>query len=150
IPRHFNGVVAGTVDEALRQACEVAGILVVAEGDDDCERRQDEQREERADAHLHACLAPPEQAFYHRLCNDGDASHQISRSATMQNRRPTMGLDQTAVKPPRENRFGSPLELSRVHWMRPEAVVEVTYLTWTDSNLLRAVLYQGQRKDKPE
>ena len=30
--------------------------------------------------------------------------------------------------PPRENRFGSPLELSRVHWVRPEVVVEVTYL----------------------
>jgi len=31
--------------------------------------------------------------------------------------------------PPRETRFGSPLELSRVHWVRPEIVVEVTYLT---------------------
>jgi bifunctional non-homologous end joining protein LigD len=51
--------------------------------------------------------------------------------------------------PPRENRFGSPLELSRVHWVRPEVVVEVTYLTWTEGNLLRAVSYQGQRQDKP-
>jgi bifunctional non-homologous end joining protein LigD len=50
--------------------------------------------------------------------------------------------------PPRENRFGSPLELSRVHWVRPEVVVEVTYLTWTEGNLLRAVSYQGQRQDK--
>jgi len=25
----------------------------------------------------------------------------------------------------RENRFGSPLELSRIHWVRPEVVVEV-------------------------
>ena len=33
--------------------------------------------------------------------------------------------------PPRETRFGSPLELSRVHWVRPEVVVEMTYLTWT-------------------
>jgi bifunctional non-homologous end joining protein LigD len=47
--------------------------------------------------------------------------------------------------PPRENRFGSPLELSRVHWVRPEVVVEVKYLTWTEGNLLRAVSYQGQR-----
>jgi bifunctional non-homologous end joining protein LigD len=53
-----------------------------------------------------------------------------------------------AEPPPRENRFGSPLELSRVHWVRPEVVVEVTYLTWTEGNLLRAVSYQGQRKDK--
>ena len=50
--------------------------------------------------------------------------------------------------PPRETRFGSPLELSRVHWVRPEIVVEVTYLTWTEGSLLRAVSYQGQRKDK--
>lgn len=51
--------------------------------------------------------------------------------------------------PPRESRFGSPLELSRVHWVRPELVVEVTYLTWTDDNLLRQVSYQGEREDKP-
>ena len=51
--------------------------------------------------------------------------------------------------PPRETRFGSPLELSRVHWVRPEVVVEVAYLTWTEAGLLRAVSYQGQRKDKP-
>jgi bifunctional non-homologous end joining protein LigD len=54
-----------------------------------------------------------------------------------------------AAPPPRENRFGSPLELSRVHWVRPEMVVEVTYLTWTEGGLLRAVSYQGQREDKP-
>jgi len=56
-----------------------------------------------------------------------------------------MPLDQP---PPRETRFGSPLELSRVHWVRPEVVVEVTYLTWTEAGLLRAVSYQGQREDK--
>jgi len=50
--------------------------------------------------------------------------------------------------PPRETRFGSPLELSRVHWVQPEVVVEVTYLTWTEGGLLRAVSYQGQREDK--
>jgi bifunctional non-homologous end joining protein LigD len=54
-----------------------------------------------------------------------------------------------AEPPPRETRFGSPLELSRVHWMRPQMVVEVTYLTWTEGGLLRAVSYQGQREDKP-
>jgi DNA ligase D-like protein (predicted ligase) len=50
--------------------------------------------------------------------------------------------------PPRSNRFGSPLVLSRVHWVRPELVVEVKYLTWTDDNLLRQVVYQGLREDK--
>ena len=32
-----------------------------------------------------------------------------------------------AEPPPRDSRFGSPLKLSRVHWVRPEIVVEVTY-----------------------
>ena len=49
---------------------------------------------------------------------------------------------------PRTNRFGSPLVLSRVHWVRPELVVEVKYLAWTEDNLLRQVVYQGLREDK--
>jgi hypothetical protein len=51
-----------------------------------------------------------------------------------------------AAPPPRDNRFGSPLKLSKVHWVQPEAVA---YLTWTEGGLLRAVSYQGQREDKP-
>jgi bifunctional non-homologous end joining protein LigD len=58
----------------------------------------------------------------------------------------TMPLD---APPPRGNRFGSPLVLSRVHWVRPELVAEVTFLTWTRDNLLRQVVYQGLREDKP-
>lgn len=54
-----------------------------------------------------------------------------------------------AEPPPRDSRFGSPLKLAKVHWIRPEVVVEVTYLTWTEDNLLRQVSYQGQREDKP-
>ena len=53
------------------------------------------------------------------------------------------------VPPPRSSRFGSPLVLSRVHWVRPELVAEVKYLTWTDDNLLRQVVYEGLREDKP-
>jgi ATP-dependent DNA ligase len=56
-----------------------------------------------------------------------------------------MRLDKAS---PRSNRFGSPLVLSRVHWVRPEVVVEVKYLTWTDDNLLRQVAYEGLREDK--
>ena len=33
--------------------------------------------------------------------------------------------------------------------MRPELVGEVKYLTWTDDNLLRQVVYEGLREDKP-
>ena len=54
-----------------------------------------------------------------------------------------------AVAPPHASRFGSPLVLSRVHWVRPDLVVEVKFLTWTDDNLLRQVVYQGLREDKP-
>jgi ATP dependent DNA ligase C terminal region len=39
--------------------------------------------------------------------------------------------------------------LSRVHWVRPELVAEVKYLTWTGDNLLRQVVYEGLREDKP-
>ena len=53
-----------------------------------------------------------------------------------------------AVPPPRDSRFGSPLVLSRVHWVRPELVAEVKYLTWTGDNLLRQVVYEGLREDK--
>jgi bifunctional non-homologous end joining protein LigD len=53
------------------------------------------------------------------------------------------------VPPPRGSRFGSPLVLSRVHWVRPELVAEVTCLEWTDDGLLRHVVYRGLREDKP-
>ena len=53
------------------------------------------------------------------------------------------------VPPARDSRFGSPLTLSRVHWVRPELVAEVKYLTWTEDNLLRQVVYEGLREDKP-
>jgi hypothetical protein len=47
------------------------------------------------------------------------------------------------VPPPRSARFGSPLVLSRVHWVRPELVAEVKFLAWTDDNPLRQVVYEG-------
>jgi ATP-dependent DNA ligase len=53
------------------------------------------------------------------------------------------------VPPPRASRFGGPLVLSRVHWVRPELVCEVTFLTWSGDGLLRQVSYQGLREDKP-
>jgi DNA ligase D-like protein (predicted ligase) len=53
------------------------------------------------------------------------------------------------VLPPRKTRFGSPLVLSRVNWVEPKLVVEITYLTWTADNLLRQTVYVGLRDDKP-
>jgi DNA ligase D-like protein (predicted ligase) len=53
------------------------------------------------------------------------------------------------VLPPRKTRFGSALVLSRVHWVDPKLVAEITYLTWTADNLLRHTVYVGLREDKP-
>jgi DNA ligase D-like protein (predicted ligase) len=52
------------------------------------------------------------------------------------------------VPPPRKTRFGSPLVLSRVHWVEPKLVAEITYLTWTADSLLRHTVYVGLREDK--
>jgi ATP-dependent DNA ligase len=60
--------------------------------------------------------------------------------------RPKSPLD---VPPQRSTRFGSPLVLSRVHWVEPKLVAEITYLTWTADNLLRQTVYVGLREDKP-
>src|SRR6202789_4413899 len=54
-----------------------------------------------------------------------------------------------SVLPPRKTRFGLPLVLSRVHWVEPKLVAEITYLTWTADNLLRHTVYVGLREDKP-
>jgi DNA ligase D-like protein (predicted ligase) len=51
--------------------------------------------------------------------------------------------------PPRSTRFGSPLVLSRVHWVEPQLVAEITFLTWTADDLLRQTVYVGLREDKP-
>ena len=50
-----------------------------------------------------------------------------------------------SVPPTRKTRFGSPLVLSRVHWVEPKLVAEITYLTWTADNLLPA---HGVRRSK--
>jgi DNA ligase D-like protein (predicted ligase) len=54
-----------------------------------------------------------------------------------------------SVPPARKTRFGSPLVLSRVHWVEPQLVAEITYLTWTADGLLRHTVYVGLRSDKP-
>src|SRR6202167_2375976 len=54
-----------------------------------------------------------------------------------------------SAPPPPKTRFGSPLVLSRVHWVEPRLVAEITYLTWTADGLLRQTVYVGLRSDKP-
>jgi ATP-dependent DNA ligase len=58
---------------------------------------------------------------------------------------PRLPLDES---PPRGTRFGSPLVLSRVHWVRPEMAAEVSYVEWTPDDLLRHVVYLGEHQDK--
>ena len=43
---------------------------------------------------------------------------------------------------------GSPLELSRVHWVKPQLMHEVRFLSRMSDGLLRQVAYEGLR-DKP-
>ena len=50
--------------------------------------------------------------------------------------------------PPRKTRFGSPLVLSRVHWVEPRLVAEITYLTWTGT-AARHTVYVELREDEP-
>jgi ATP-dependent DNA ligase len=52
------------------------------------------------------------------------------------------------MPPPRKTRFGSPLNLARVHWVEPKLVAEITYLTWTGDGLLRHTVFVGLQSDK--
>ena len=72
-----------------------------------------------------------------RLC-DGAVSIRLARK-----------IVPLSVPPLRSTRFGSPLVLSRVDWVEPKLVAEITYLTWTADNLLRHTVYVGLREDKP-
>src|ERR1700730_3254422 len=51
------------------------------------------------------------------------------------------------VPPLRTSRFGSPPGAQPRALVRPELVAEVKYLTWTDDNLLREVVYEGLREE---
>src|SRR6516162_6370344 len=53
-----------------------------------------------------------------------------------------------SAPPPRNSRFGSPLVLSRIHWVRPKMVIKVSYAEWTPDGLLRHVVYLGERATK--
>jgi hypothetical protein len=45
--------------------------------------------------------------------------------------------------------LGEGLELSRVHWLRPEVLVEVAFSTWTADGLIKQASYQCPRQDRP-
>jgi hypothetical protein len=52
------------------------------------------------------------------------------------------------VLPPRKTRFGSPLVLSRVHWVEPSLSPRSRIWTWTADNLLRHTVYVGGQQTK--
>jgi bifunctional non-homologous end joining protein LigD len=97
---------------------------------------------------LLAYYAPDGRLVYAGRAGTGMPVRERARLAARLKRLATdrMPLD---VPPPRTSHSGSPLVLSRVHWVRPELVAEVTYLEWTHDGLLRQVVYQGLREDKP-
>ena len=47
---------------------------------------------------------------------------------------------------PRETRFGGKLAVSRVHWVRPELVAQIAFLTWAKDCLLRHTVFVGLRE----
>jgi hypothetical protein len=44
---------------------------------------------------------------------------------------------------------GSPLVLSRLHWVWSEFAAELKFVSWTEDNPRRQVVYEGLREDKP-
>ena len=76
-------------------------------------------------------------------------ARQGSRRSAAPARAASRAKPPLSVLPPRKTRFGSPLVLSRVHWVEPKLVAEITFLTWTADGLLRHTVYVGLREDKP-
>src|SRR5437879_10430072 len=62
----------------------------------------------------------------------GGAGTAVAKAATSRYRRDAARDTAAAQQPLRITTV-----LSRVHWVRPELVAEVKYLTWTGDNLLR-------------
>ena len=85
------------------------------------------------------------------LCRPGRHRHQPGRTRAAVAAAATTRRDQDAAR--RAAAAFDPLRLAaglaRVHWVRPELVAEVKFLTWTENNLLRQVVYEGLREDKP-
>ena len=61
------------------------------------------------------------------------------------------GTPLARLPPPTANRygFGKPFRWTNVRWVNPKLVAEVTYLEWTADAILRHVVFEGLREDKP-
>jgi hypothetical protein len=62
---------------------------------------------------------------------------------------PLLSLPAALEIPPRYSRLGSSLIFDRVHWVRPEWMVEVKYLICTSDHRLCQVVYDGWRGERP-
>jgi ATP dependent DNA ligase C terminal region len=92
---------------------------------------------------------PRSRAFEKASADDAGPGRKEGSAHLAARRLPNAGETETLVPPPRKTRFGSPLVLSRVRWVEPKIVAEITYLTWTADNLLRHTVYVGLREDEP-
>ena len=106
-------------------------------------------------ARQHQARAPGVLPRTHRLPGRGRACRQSNavaagRRASPPSRRRVPGSRlPRRHRNPQETRFGGKLALSRVHWVRPELVAEIAYLTWAKDGLLRHTVFVGLREDKP-
>jgi bifunctional non-homologous end joining protein LigD len=57
----------------------------------------------------------------------------------------TMALSEP---PARDSRFGSPLKICEVTWVKPDVVAQVCYFTCTADGLMRQVVFVGLRDNK--
>ena len=54
-----------------------------------------------------------------------------------------------AAPPPKKTRFGGKFASSRLHWVRPEQVAEITYPRWVEDGLLRHTVFVASRRARP-
>src|ERR1700731_3469463 len=80
-----------------------------------------------------------------RICSDNPHADRPSQARLKTRLLPTKCRSTFRRRAPAASAL--PLVLSRVHWVRPELVAEVKYLSWTDDNLLRLVVYEGLREE---
>ena len=93
-------------------------------------------------ATIRMTASSPMPAGLARACRKGARRLRLALTARPQD----AALKRTAAS---QDPFRLALVLSRVHWVEPRLVAEITYLTWTADNLLRHTVYVGLREDKP-
>jgi hypothetical protein len=86
-----------------------------------------------------------QQAHLRRPSGNEDADEGSGRSTAPPRPTRVRKTSPPSVRPPCSTRYGWPLALSRLHWVEPKLVAEITYLTWTADNLSRHGLWCAAR-----